>query len=90
MTIRTRSGTVKVTDNVGHTSLVAHDGSQVDGLLGVILDSKPRTFRHEFPPNSTNSYLGESLNLSTVARSTLAGQETQGTVAGGLVLRKCV
>lgn len=29
--------TVKVTDDGGHTSLVAHGGSKVDGLLGVIL-----------------------------------------------------
>ena len=31
------TGTVKVTDDGGHTGLVAHRGSQVDGLLGVIL-----------------------------------------------------
>lgn len=31
------TGTVKVTDDGGHTGLVAHGGSQVDGLLGVIL-----------------------------------------------------
>lgn len=29
--------TVKVTDDGGHTGLVAHGGRQVDGLLGVIL-----------------------------------------------------
>jgi hypothetical protein len=29
--------TVEVTDNGGHTGLVAHGGGQVDGLLGVIL-----------------------------------------------------
>lgn len=29
--------TVKVTDDGGHTGLVAHGGSQVNGLLGVIL-----------------------------------------------------
>ena len=29
--------TVKVTDDGGHTSLVAHGGSKVDGLLGIIL-----------------------------------------------------
>lgn len=33
----TGTRTVKVTDNVGHTGLVAHDGRQVNGLLGVIL-----------------------------------------------------
>lgn len=31
------TGTVKVTDDGGHTGLVAHGGRQVDGLLGVIL-----------------------------------------------------
>lgn len=28
---------VEVSDDVGHTSLVSHDGSEVDGLLGVVL-----------------------------------------------------
>ena len=36
---RTRSRTVKVADDVGHAGLVAHDGSQVDGLLGIILSN---------------------------------------------------
>jgi hypothetical protein len=31
------TGTVEVTDDGGHTSLVTHSGSQVDGLLGVVL-----------------------------------------------------
>ena len=31
------TGTVKVTDDGGHTGLVTHGGSQVDGLAGVIL-----------------------------------------------------
>lgn len=35
--IRTGARTVKITDNVGHTSLVTHNGSQMNGLLGVIL-----------------------------------------------------
>ena len=35
MQLRTR--TVQITDDRGHTSLVAHGGGQVDGLLGVIL-----------------------------------------------------
>lgn len=33
---RTRAGTVKLTDNMGHTRLVAHNGGKVHGLLGVI------------------------------------------------------
>lgn len=31
------TGSVKVTDDGGHTGLVTHGGRQVDGLLGVIL-----------------------------------------------------
>lgn len=31
------TGSVEVTDNSGHTGLVAHGGSKVDGLLGIIL-----------------------------------------------------
>lgn len=31
------SGSVKVSDDVGHTGLVTHTGGEVDGLLGVIL-----------------------------------------------------
>lgn len=31
------SRSVKVTDNSGHAGLVAHETSEVDGLLGVIL-----------------------------------------------------
>jgi hypothetical protein len=35
--IRTGTGTVKVTDDVGHAGFVAHNCRQMDGLLGVIL-----------------------------------------------------
>lgn len=35
--VRLRAGSVEVTDDRGHTGLVAHGGGQVDGLLGVIL-----------------------------------------------------
>lgn len=35
--VRLRAGSVEVTNDGGHTSLVAHGGGQVDGLLGVIL-----------------------------------------------------
>lgn len=31
------TGTLQVADNVCHTRLVAHHGSQVNGLLGIIL-----------------------------------------------------
>jgi hypothetical protein len=33
----TRPGTIKITDNMCHTSLVTHNSGQVNGLLGVIL-----------------------------------------------------
>lgn len=45
---RTGTRTVKITNNVGHTSLVAHDRSQVDGLLGVVLDKRSKS--QEFYP----------------------------------------
>jgi hypothetical protein len=35
--VRLRAGSVEVTDDRGHTGLVAHGGSKVDRLLGVIL-----------------------------------------------------
>lgn len=35
--VRLGTGSVDVTDDGGHASLVAHGGRQVDGLLGVIL-----------------------------------------------------
>lgn len=35
--VRLGTGAVEVADDGGHTSLVAESGSQVDGLLGVIL-----------------------------------------------------
>lgn len=34
------TGTVQITDNVGHPSLVAHEGSQVDGFLGIVLGER--------------------------------------------------
>lgn len=34
------SGSVEVTDNVSHTGLVAHDGGEVNGLLGVVLGER--------------------------------------------------
>lgn len=35
--VQLRTGAVQITDDRGHTGLVAHGGRQVDGLLRVIL-----------------------------------------------------
>ena len=59
------TGSVKVTDDSGHTGLVAHGGRQVDGLLGVILGEAVRgrkknlsttipKFRHTPTPTHIN------------------------------------
>ncbi len=40
--VRLRAGSVEVTNDRGHTGLVAHGGRQVDGLLGVILGEAGR------------------------------------------------
>lgn len=37
LTILTGTRTIQITNNVGHTSLVTHEGSQVNRLLGIIL-----------------------------------------------------
>lgn len=42
------TGTVKVTDDGGHTGLVAHGGSQVDGLLRVILGEAIRNIKAQY------------------------------------------
>jgi hypothetical protein len=49
------TGTVKVTDDGGHTSLVAHGGSKVDGLAGVILgEAVAKVSAHKFTQNLSN------------------------------------
>lgn len=37
LTVNTRSGTLDLTDDVGHASLVTHKSGQVDRLLGIVL-----------------------------------------------------
>lgn len=50
------TGTVKVTDDGGHTGLVAHGGSKVDGLLGVILgEAVAKVSAHKSTQNLSNS-----------------------------------
>ena len=84
--VRLRAGSVEVTNDRGHTGLVAHDGRQVDGLLGVIL-IRGNYLNSKLPLRLVATYLRECLDLSAVARSPLAGQETKGAVAGGFVLK---
>lgn len=64
--VGTGAGTLDLTHNVGAASLVAHEGSEVGGLLGIVTR--------------------ELSDASTMTSATLAGQETQRTVAGGSVL----
>ena len=82
MLIRTGARTVKITNNVGHTSLVAHNGGQVNGLLGVILCMSMSLKLRK----SRNTYLREGLNLSAVTGSSLTGKETKRPMAGCFVL----
>lgn len=84
--IRTGARTVKITDNVGHTSLVTHNGSQMNGLLGVILYETIYSIKATSTRGVRNAYLGEGLDLSTVTSRTLAGEETKGAMAGRFVL----
>jgi hypothetical protein len=76
------TGTVKVTDDGGHTGLVAHGGSQVDGLLGVILGEairKNEVSAHQSPPKIFASQeLNAPLDLTAVAGSALAREVGQG------------
>lgn len=50
--------TVKVTDDGGHTGLVAHGGRQVDGLLGVILGEAAEQF--SICPSNPNFFVSSS------------------------------
>jgi hypothetical protein len=80
------TGTVEVTDDGGHTSLVAHGGSQVDGLLGVILGEavRNRVSVYEVQVLIRNFFFRDSgkehsrLNLTAVTGSALARQVGQG------------
>ena len=84
--VRTGTRTVKITDNVGHTSLVAHHSSQVDGLLRVVLAQDCDEISLSFQRGCWATHLGERLDLSAVAGSPLSGQETKRAMTGGFVL----
>jgi hypothetical protein len=83
---RTGSWTVKITDDVSHASLVAHQGSQVNWLLGVILINQTVSMPYPADKKIRSTHLGEGLDLSAVAGRALSRQETKGAVAGRLVL----
>jgi hypothetical protein len=72
--IHTGAWSVEVTDDVGHTSLVTHDSSQVDGFFGVIL-SQAKGSMH-FLDEEIYTYLGERFNLSTVSSGSFSREES--------------
>ena len=76
---------LEVTNNVGHTSLVAHEGGQVHFLFGVILKIGISDISN--PRYKLDTNLREGLDLSPMAGSTLPWKETQGSVARSFVLR---
>ena len=56
------------------------------GFLGSSYDARSlNTYTDSFRKHE-EAYLGKGLDLSAVARSTLAGEETKRTVTGGFVL----
>lgn len=91
--VRLRTGSVHVTDDRGHTGLVAHGGRQMDGLLGVILGEAAK--RHSRSVSGPVLRMEERifasrvhlrLDLSAMAGGTLPGQEGQRAMAGSLKL----
>jgi hypothetical protein len=68
------TGTVKVTDDGGHTGLVAHGGSKVDGLLGVILGEAVEKAKYQYKSfcakffEILENYPRENTNLLTLPR----------------------
>ena len=87
--IRTRAGTVEITDNVGHTCLIAHCSSQVDRLLRVILNFQVvRTHRLESLNYKGVIYLGERFDFSAMAGSPFSRKETKRAVARSFVLTR--
>lgn len=64
--------TVEVTDDGGHTGLVAHGRGEVDGLLGVILGEAASCSASIFLRFDS---IYSPLHLSTVSGGTLARQE---------------
>lgn len=82
------TGSFEVTDDGGHAGLVAHRGSQVDGLLAVILGKAAEPIIVS-PCLATwcDGEIGDSrLDLAAVAGSALPWQESQGAVARSLKL----
>jgi hypothetical protein len=72
---------------VGHTGLVTHDGSEVDGLLGVVLNARSARLDKNTAVNQNRiTHLGEGLDLTPVPGGTLAGEEGKRTGSRLLVL----
>lgn len=70
---------------MSHTSLVAHESSQVHRLLGVILNA-PIINILPSPRSVVDTHLGERLYFSAVTCSTLSWEETKRAVTGFFIL----
>lgn len=85
----TGSNTLELSDDVGHTSLVAEEGGKVDGLLWVILRISPHlsNLSFAFAMLACWADLGEGLDTTTVGSSSLLWQEAERTVTGMFAVR---
>jgi hypothetical protein len=83
--VQLRTGAVEIADNRGHTSLVAHGGREVDGLLGVIL-GEAGVAVSGLSRVSAVVVCNLPLHLTAVTGSALSRQEGQRPVAGGFEL----
>jgi hypothetical protein len=70
---------------VSHASLVAHDGSQMDGFFGVIL-GRDKCHGNNEATDKFITHLWERLDLSSMTSGTLPGKEAEGAMARRFVL----
>ena len=73
--ILTRSRTVKITNNVGHTGLVAHNSRQVDGLFRVILPDAASTPIPSPQTSTQKRTLGKALTFPRWRAARLRGRK---------------